>query len=104
MKKIVPSVGRKVWFYPSEDFFEMHSCEQISNQAFDATVVHVNGDTGGDSPDFSVNLSICDHSGGQYTALDTILLMPEDSAGIQAQKDCDNSYAIWVPYQAQQAK
>lgn len=103
MKKIVPTVGRKVWFWPCEADLEKLDAVRISDQPFDATVVHIDGDTGGASPDFIVKLSVFDHEGNQLPTQTAMLLMPEDYDSINARQAVGLSYATWMPYQSQQA-
>lgn len=84
---IVPTIGRKVWYWPINEYgMRVHSLEQ----ACDATIVYVWGDT-------SVNLKIVDHQGGEHVRTSAFLHQGE------IENKPSSSCATWMPYQAGQA-
>lgn len=104
--KTVPTVGRKVWFWPHLAATDNDNVVCIdSTQPFDATVVFVSESRK------TVNLSITDHEGNTHDAWDVPLYDPlseEDRAHhmrvtVDMEAD-DNRWGIatWMPYQAAQ--
>lgn len=86
-KVIVPTVGRKVWFYPNQG---QHGLSRMGEQPFDATVVYVHGDR-------LVNLLVVDHLGESTPFLRVQLVQPGDEA-------CGTGHrAEWMPFQVTQA-
>lgn len=104
--KTVPTIGRKVWFWPHEGIFAFVNVSiKDSGQPFDATVVFVNHERS------TVNLLIVDHSGEIHNAWDVPLFDPLSPDKIQSQLENlvdmeseDNRWGIatWMPYQAAQ--
>lgn len=87
MTIIIPTVGRKMYYYPNTCDNELIT---YSDQACDATVVHVNSES-------NVNLSVKDHVGnmfnrGSVTVVQEGQVIPTDTAYVQ-----------WMPYQVAQA-
>ena len=84
---IIPTVGRKVWYSPSDS--EMEGTK-FGEQPFDATIVYVHNDR-------LVNLLVTDHDGFQYRVSNAPLLQygdaPHPSGG----------HCYWMPYQTGQA-
>jgi hypothetical protein len=79
---IVPTIGRKVWFYDNTP----DGCYD-PEQAFDATVIYVW------SPGL-VNLRVTDHAGNTRVQTSVVLREPRegDSHG-------ERQVATWMPYQ-----
>lgn len=82
---IKPSIGRKVWYIPGSHHLEL---VRLSDQPFDATIVHVNSDT-------SINVVVFDHTGAslcyQNVPINVDLINPV-------------GHCEWMPYQVGQAK
>ena len=97
---MIPTIGLKVWFFPSNDELEVQDAVRISDQPFDATVVHVNGD-GSIVGTHSINVVYFDHEGSQFAYGLVMLARPssEEAAIIAAR----GSYCTWMPYQVSQA-
>lgn len=95
MSSIVPTIGRKVWFWCGQE--EYASAEVKDDvKAFDATVIFVQG--GG-----TVNLAVIDHGGEYHVREDIELRDPSPD------EDCHDwsaeyAYATWIPYQIGAAK
>lgn len=100
-KTITPSVGRKVWYWPSlYDLASPHASadnpmpgrgmRQVTGEAFDATVLCVHGDR-------CVNLLVVDHCGVTHYVPSASLMQPGDDKPA-------HGYAEWMPYQVGQAK
>lgn len=95
---IPPTIGRKVWYWPSLDQIERAQEEKGSMprvlsamQALDATIVYVWGDR-------MVNLAITDHT-GLGMALTSVPLLQEGDPIPES-----GGYAQWMPYQVGQAR
>ncbi len=87
----VPTVGRKVWLWvPSEEFGVIRD----NHQAFDATVIFVNGDG-------TITVTAFDHQGNNATHVDVLLEDPEDG-NQHCQEGSEWIYATWMPYQKAQ--
>lgn len=93
---IKPTVGRKVWFCPSEQTIADHDLVTLPNpedqsklQPLDATVIGVHSDT-------SVNLFVIDSDGSTICFQEVELLQDDMSPN-------DEDYAMWMPYQVAQA-
>lgn len=104
--KTIPTVGRKVWFWPHLLATDNDNVVCIdSTQPFDATVVFVSESRK------TVNLSVTDHEGNIHDAWDVPLydpLPPDEIQGylenlVDMEAD-DNRWGIatWMPYQAAQ--
>ena len=97
---MIPTIGRKVWFFPSEEELQAEDAVRISDQPFDATVVHVNGD-GGIEGTHRINIVYFDHAGFQFSYRGVPLALPgSEEAAILARR---RSYCTWMPYQVSQA-
>lgn len=104
--KTVPTVGRKVWFWPHLAATDNDNVVCIdSTQPFDATVVFVS------EYHKTVNLSIVDHEGNIHDAWDVPLYDPlteserEHHMNLTVDMEADGSrwgIATWMPYQAAQ--
>lgn len=99
---ITPTIGRKVWYWPSDydkhlhlDYHPgfLHTAIEAADpkQACDATVVYVHGDR-------CVNLSITDHNGNVHKRTSVTFAQPGDAV------PQGGGYAEWMPYQIGQAK
>lgn len=88
MSSIVPTIGRKVWFYDNNSGMNRYS----DNQAFDATVIYVWGPT-------CVNVRVTDHAGQTHVRTSVPLRDPQDGDAHGKQ-----IVATWMPYQVGQAK
>lgn len=105
MSKIIsPSVGRKVWYRPSQgDTFgpiTMSVSGSIHDQTaapLDATVIAVWGDR-------CVNLLVTDIVGKQFPKLSVTLLQEGDEPPKGPDGVPVGGYAEWMPYQVGQAK
>lgn len=101
-KIISPTIGRKVWYWPSKydkhiglEYAASNSHTVIEahdhTQACDATVVYVHGDR-------MVNLLVVDHNGNMHKRTSVQFVQPDD------EKPTAGGYAEWMPYQIGQAK
>lgn len=99
-KIIVPTIGRRVWYWPSSldrGLLEVKPTTIIeadvesSGQPCDAGVVRVFNDR-------LVNLSVTDHNGNVHKRLSVTLYQPGDHV-----THSDGGYATWMDYQVQQA-
>ena len=86
MSSIVPTIGRKVWYWGTDA-----GSAQDPKQAFDATVIFVHNPT-------CVNLAVTNHGGTSSTANSVQLLDYSDDFHGSAV-----AHATWMPYQQQQA-
>lgn len=95
---ITPTIGRRVWYYPSAyDRGELeHKPPSViradTTQPCDAGICYVHGDR-------LVNLTVADHNGRMHARTSVTLLQkgdPTPPAGM--------AYATWMPYQLGQAK
>jgi hypothetical protein len=92
MTAILPTVGRKIYFYPNGD----PAVQQFDAQPIDATVVYVWPKVHPAEPS-TMNLYLIDHAGATHFKTRVILVQDGDpipSAGV---------YAQWMPYQVGQA-
>lgn len=85
---ITPTVGRKVWYRPSDADKSAHGMATVGPQPLDATIIAVWNDA-------CVNLSVIDANGRQHTRLSAILWQDGDMP--------TGAYAEWMPYQVKQA-
>jgi hypothetical protein len=90
MPKIIPTVGRIVWFRPATSDAESERT-QLSDQPYAATVAHVNDDG-------TVNLTVHGHDGRTFARTNVPLW---DGEG--ARPEFDKTFAEWMPYQLGQA-
>lgn len=96
MTKIIPTVGRKVWYFPSTDQFDddttmIQHKRDGEVQPLDATVIAVYADD-------IVNLSIFDIHGHIFCRRNVKLLSDGE------RRPSMGRYAEWMPYQIGQAK
>jgi hypothetical protein len=82
---IVPTIGRVVWYFPSDDDLNRLGMIKHGDQPFDAHVIYVWSDT-------CVNLVVFDHAGYQFTK--TSVAINVEGASPRAE---------WMPYQREQA-
>lgn len=94
---ITPTVGRKVWYWPStnDKAGPIPMCT-ASGQPLDATVIAVWGDR-------CVNLLVTDAQGHQFPVLSCTLLQPGDKPDENAEGQLIGRYCEWMPYQQGQA-
>lgn len=87
---ISPSVGRIVWYWPSQDEINAGriAYESQSMQPLAAQVAFVHSDR-------MVNLSVVDHCGNQFRRTSVQLVQPGDEEPLSSQ----TAYASWMPYQ-----
>lgn len=99
---IPPTIGRKVWYWPSDYDKHLHldippgylhtAIEAFDpQQACDATVVYVLSDR-------CVNLQVVDHNGNVHKRYSVTLAQPGDEV------PAGGGYAEWMPFQVGQAK
>lgn len=100
---IIPTVGRKVWFWPQDCTFEKRNAEGVlkpfapsdlggvtaARQPMDATVVYVWHDR-------MVNLLVLDHYGNAFPVTSATLVQDGDEPPTGA-------YCEWMPFQKGQA-
>lgn len=88
---ITPTIGRKVWFYPSEhDKAGAEGMRQYTKETpLDATVTYVHGAR-------MVNLFIVDHEGRTFRRTSVTLVQPEEKPPV-------GYYCTWMPFQVGQA-
>lgn len=95
---IIPTIGRKVWFYPISD--PSHPAHQplfsrFDDQPLDATVIFVHTKVDGE-PYQRINLFIVDHA-GLCVAQQKVAIIQEGDL-----KPTDEAFATWMPYQVKQ--
>ena len=94
---IVPTIGRKVWFWPAVEMYhefmrtEPDDIPATASQPHDATVVTVHDAR-------EVNLRCSDRAGASYTVPNVQLLQDDDPI------PTDRCFATWMPYQVKAAK
>lgn len=92
MKPIItPTVGRQVWFWPSEEQVAEMQPAYDRTQPMAATVTFVWDDR-------RVNLAVLDQNAKPYSIIGMTLLQDGDSVAT------GESYAEWMPYQKAQAE
>lgn len=97
-KIITPTVGRKVWYRPSEsDFKGPIPMAVVKDQPLDATVIAVWGDR-------MVNVDVIDIIGRHFPVLSCDLLQEGDEPNKDANGKTVGRYCEWMPYQLGQAK
>lgn len=94
---IKPTVGRKVWFCPSQEIIEDYNLTLLADvddstkmQPLDATIIGVHSDV-------EVNLFIID-ANGDCISQDRVSLLQDADLPPE-----DTSYAMWMPYQVSAA-
>ena len=85
---IVPTIGRKVWYWPVGDASLVQYDENV---ACDATVIYPWSDT-------NVNLRVTDHAGN--TQLRTSVFLHQGKVDDRPASSC----ATWMPFQMGQVK
>lgn len=89
---ITPTVGRKVWYRPSQhDKVGLGAMITSGDQPLDATIIAVWGDR-------MVNVLVTDVMGKQFPALSVTLVQEGD------EKPAAGRYVEWMPYQQGQAR
>jgi hypothetical protein len=96
-KTITPTIGRRVWYWPSA--FDMGHLKDrpqsiiMSNelQPCDAGVVFVHGEK-------LINITVADHNGNMHKRTSVTLVQPGDVA------PASGGYCTWMDYQVDQAK
>lgn len=82
---IVPTIGRNVWYFPSEEDLKKAGMVKRGDQAFDAHVVYVWSDT-------CVNLKVFDHDGTDF-----------ERTSVPINVEGASPHAEWMPWQLEQA-
>ena len=82
-----PTVGRKVWFWPSEQ--ESYMNVEDDTQPLDATVLFVHKDE-------RINLLVVDHLGHTHPEMNVLLIQEGET------KPEGEGFATWMPYQVKQ--
>ena len=88
MAKIIPTIGRQVWFYPAKG--DIEAGIDYRGQPLAATVVYVKNE-------LFINLLVLDAAGDGWKFED-VVLFPEERPW-----DFNERCAQWMPYQRQQA-
>ena len=94
---IKPTIGRRVWYWPSAYDCGNGSVSPPSTmqadhvQPCDAGVCYVHSDR-------LVNLTVADHNGNMHKRTSVQLLQDDDEIPV------GQAYATWMPYQSAQAK
>lgn len=94
---IKPTVGRRVWYWPSEferttdPYAGNYIAQNDTTQPLDAGIAYV-------WSDFMVNLTVADQNGVMHARTSVRLLQPGEPAPV------GSAYAEWMPYQQAQAK
>ncbi|MDO9252611.1 MAG: hypothetical protein Q7U48_13810 [Hydrogenophaga sp.] len=90
---IKPSVGRKVWYWPSvSDKTGPVPMSQSPGQPLDATVIAVWSDR-------MVNVLVTDTMGKQFPVLSCDLQQPGDPVHVSESGQVIGRYVEWMPYQ-----
>lgn len=90
-KIIIPTIGRRVWFWPARNAGQAGFISHDAGTPMDAGVVYVWGDR-------MVNLDVTDHAGNHHAFTSVTLAQPVD------EPPQDGRYCQWMPYQVGQAK
>ena len=99
---IKPTVGRKVWYRPSDFDVSGPGAMNVSGRPLasspplDATVIAVWSDT-------CVNVLVTDITGKQFPKLSVTLLQPGANPPQDVNGNYMGGYVEWMPYQAAQA-
>jgi hypothetical protein len=90
-KSITPTIGRKVWYFPSEATALVHHM-QVNDPItpLDASICYVWHDN-------MINISVADHA-GKLHAIHNVTLIPTGQFEPEGR-----DYCVWMPYQAKQA-
>jgi hypothetical protein len=90
-QSMTPTIGRKVWYFPSEATAIIHSM-QVNDPItpMDASIVYVWHDN-------MINISVADHAGKMH-AVHSVTLIPPGQIGAEGR-----DYCMWMPYQVKQA-
>ena len=90
---ITPTIGRRVWYWPSEEDFKLGRFSADPKQPFDAGVIFVH------LPDAEkVNLLVTDHNGCTFAVAHVALRTLSENC------EAEPGTATWMPYQIQKAK
>ncbi len=93
MSVIKPTVGRKVWYWPSTyDKTGPVPMTQQTGQPLDATVIAVHSDR-------MVNVLVVDVMGRQFPVLSCDLLQPGDPVRASESGQVIGRYVEWMPFQ-----
>lgn len=87
---IIPTVGRKVWYWPRDT----DGMVNIDEDPHDATIVGVLSNT-------CVNLACHDAEGRHYVVRSVLLW--QDTEGLHLELRPSEGFAEWMPYQTGQA-
>ena len=87
-KVIVPTVGRKVWYWPGQEEID-NGFASDGKQPCDATICFVHSDR-------LVNISYADQCGHVYATTAVTLVQPGEPRVARMEGDC---YCEWMPYQ-----
>jgi hypothetical protein len=82
---IVPTIGRVVWYFPSDDDLSKLGMNKHGEQPFDAHVIYVWSET-------CVNLVVFDHEGYMFA-----------KTSVPINLEGQSPHAEWMPYQREQA-
>ena len=100
MSKIVPTIGRKLYFRPNGMPGGIPPLTQNDPAApLDATIVYVWPSVAQEGPEYSLNLVVFDHAGNMQP-MHGIPLVQDGEAAPAA----PHPYAEWMPFQVGQAK
>lgn len=100
MSKIVPTIGRKLYFRPNGMPSGLPPLTQNDPaDPLDATIVYVWPSVAQEGPEYSLNLVVFDHAGGMQP-MSGIPLVQDGEAAPAA----PHPYAEWMPFQVGQAK
>lgn len=99
MSAITPTIGRRLWYYPSD--YDRGKLEEKPEtvicsdgvQPCDAGVCYVHSDR-------LVNLTVADSNGKMHARTSIRLVQPGDEVPTPGAE----AYATWMPYQVQTAK
>lgn len=89
-KVIEPTVGRKVWYWPSDSDVQADGMTTMPGDPADATIIAVHGTR-------CVNLYVIDAMGQVYVKPSCLLIQPGDETPPAG------GFAAWMPYQVGQA-
>lgn len=100
MSKIVPTIGRKLYFHPNGMPGGIPPLTQNDPSVpLDATIVYVWPSVAQEDPEYSLNLVVFDHAGNMQPMHGIPLVQDGETA-----PDAPHPYAEWMPFQVGQAK
>lgn len=92
---ITPTIGRKVWYYPSDaDMAGNFGMRRGPEQPLDATIIGVWAER-------HVNLQVIDLNGRAFFIGSATLVQPDEKAPCMDGRE--HGYAMWMPFQVHQA-